>query len=128
MASFNLESNHSVQPILGVLYHVIHVRISSSDSKFPIKSSEEYLTVKDLGANVKPFDLRIARNQKEVDALFTIDAFSVFSGNVTIEFGYGGNVFTSFQDVDINTITTPLPPILIALPSIDADNAWLASL
>ena len=64
---------------------------------------------------------------------FTSDAFDVFSGNVTIGFGYYGSVdhvffMGEFENINIHSIIIPLNSLLREVNAPMGDNAWLKTI
>lgn len=108
------------------LYKMIEIRIILPNSKFEHRAVPLQLTVVDGFNKVRAFINQLSGNQKELMAYFTVDAFTGFAGNATIEFGYD-SLLDSIDNVDIQNIT-PLPAFLVDVPHQIADNAWLATL
>lgn len=128
MENFNISIDRVINTYDGEYFHMINVKVTIIKGKFPRRALPEYVSVTDGVHRVSSFMARVSDNEKELNASFTTDAFSVFSAPVNIEFGYGGEIMGVFENFDIHHNIVPLAPILSGVNVPDADNAWLQNI
>lgn len=106
----------------------IRVKITSDKRDFRHVAAKPYVRVLDVSTSVDAFRVEISGNQKEINALFTIDAFNSIATLNHISFGYGDKEIYLFENVDINnnisTLIAPFDGIVVPV----ADNYWLVNL
>jgi len=110
-----------------ILYLMIEIRVVLSDSKFEYRAIPIGLTVTDSVNSVNSFISIISGNQKELLTYFTVDAFTNFTNNSEIRFGYGSELIDVIGNVNIHDVL-PLLSILESIPHQIADNAWLQNI
>lgn len=128
MSTYIVTFTETVRLIQGGHFRMIAMTILSNTGKIPIRSGIEYVNISNGVIVVNPFHRIISPNQKGLIAYFTTDAFTIFTGNVDISFGFGDEVIDTISNIAINSIIEPLPPLLSSIIYQDADNQWLANL
>lgn len=125
MSTYSFQASHVINTFNGNLYHMINVRITIDQGKFPLLSLQVFVRVTQGTNTVYSWLTRVSGNQKELNASFTTDAFDAFTGNVDVEFGYGSEIMGVIEDVDINNVIISLDPLFSGTPAAMADNTWL---
>lgn len=125
MENFEILIERVINTFDGEYFHMVNIKVTIIHGKFPIRSAKLYVRVIDQTNTVSCFMSDISGNRKQINASFTTDAFEVFPGNVSIEFGYDDKPMGVFENFDINNNILPLDPIVAGIIVPDADNAWL---
>lgn len=128
MENFTIGIVQVINTFNNELFKMININVRIINGKFPIRALEEYVSVTDGNTRVSCFMANISGNQKEINASFTTNAFTIFSGNVNIEFGYGNEIMGVFENFDIHNNILPLNPIFADVNAPNADNAWLQNI
>lgn len=121
---YELNIDHALRVIRGSTCKLIHVQIKNKNGTFSHRALEEFIEVTNGNLVERPYQLRISFNQKELNALFAIDAFNAFTGNVQVRFGYLGEYYKFFDNVTITAINA-LSPDLATIPATQATKSWL---
>lgn len=108
----------------GGRYKVIAMGVINNYGKLRVGALYNRLRVTDGINSVYGFSVEVSGNEKEISAYFTVDAFTNFSADATIEILYGWEVVASIKNVNIHDIT-PLPAYLESAPYELLDNVWL---
>lgn len=111
----------------GNKYKVLRLKITIDPGKFAILSPKTYVTVGDGTNEVSDINNGISGDQKNIEAIFTTDAFGGFSASSTIKFGYDGERFNEITGFNPSAVVA-LSPYLASLTYIDLDSATYASL
>lgn len=111
----------------GSLYRMIGIKVTITDGKFPVRAPVESMRVTDGAQVVSAFLVSLSGNQKEMNGSFATDAFNIFSGEVSIQFGYGGEIYGVIEHVDPANIS-PFGTGLAGIIFPDADNNLIQSL
>ncbi|HZH86668.1 MAG TPA: hypothetical protein VFD77_05075 [Brumimicrobium sp.] len=128
MSDYSILIKETAADFNGGYYQVNSIIITNNINKFMISSRNPFVTVSDSNGFIDSFLVELSGNQKELIAFFTIDAFTIFTGNVSIVFGDGISSDGSFLNIDINSIIEPLDPLAASLNPLPGDNDWLNSL
>ncbi|MBK7129059.1 MAG: hypothetical protein IPM74_03640 [Crocinitomicaceae bacterium] len=128
MSGFIFTAARKVQLIDDTMYEVVQVNVKKVNGKFLLTSKDLFVRVFNINNNVTGFINQFSGNHKEIVAYFTTDAFDTINSNVTIEFGLHPLTIDKFENIDINSVITPLSPADASLGAPQADNAWLNSL
>jgi len=110
-----------------IAYKAIGVKVSLISSKFEHRALPYILTITNDSEEVNAFRCFLSGNQKEIISYFTVDAFTNFTNNASIQIRYLENDIFTIENVDIQNIP-PLPDFLSGVPYSIADNAWLQSI
>ncbi len=124
--SYTYKISEALTEINNELYKTIEIKIFSIDNKFTVMNTPFVLKVEDNVNEVFAFMAFTSGNEKELFTYFTVDAFTNFSTNSDIKFGYGTELMNIIGNVNIQDVI-PLPSILESIPHEIADNAWLQS-
>jgi hypothetical protein len=127
MSTYSLRASEVVAEYNETSYKMIDITITAEDGKFHVGALSHQVTASDGIHTTESFMASVSLNGKELHAYFTTDAFDQMSGPINFEFSYGSPIGT-IENVDVESILTPLPAFLAALGYPNADNAWLASL
>lgn len=125
--SYTYQATEIINDFEQNLYKMIEIRVLSSNDKFQHRAIPIWLSVEDNNNVANGFSFALSGNQKELIAYFTVDAFTGFSHNSSILFGYGTEVISGFGNFSPQNIP-PLPDFLASIPHSIADNAWLQTL
>lgn len=128
MSNFNLDATEVLQVFRGTEYRMIDLQITFVDGKFEHRAMPFMVAVSVDSQRVESFFTLVSPNGKVMHGYFTTDAFTVFTGNVDVSFGYLGQPIDGIANVSISAILVPLPTFLAAIGAPDADNAWLATI
>lgn len=128
MSTFSLDAAEVLQVFRGTEYRMIDLRITFVDGKFEHRAMPFTVAVSGGNERVESFFTLLSPDGKVMHGYFTTDAFTVFTGNVDVSFGYLGQPIGGIANVSISAILVPLPSFLAAIGAPDADNAWLATL
>jgi hypothetical protein len=126
MSTFRLDAAEVLQVFRGTEYRMIDLRITFEDGKFEHRAMPFKVAVRDESARVESFFALLSPDRKALHGYFTTDAFTIFTGNVDVPFGYLGQPVGVIANVSISPAA--LPPYLAAVGAPDADNDWLADI
>lgn len=110
------------------LYRNTEIQIEVDAGTFPFKAMPLMMTVTNGSTTIESFWVDMTGNQRGIIGFFTEDAFDSFTGLSEISFGYAGDVPEVIPNVDIAGEAMPRTPQEDAMTTLEADNAWLASL
>jgi hypothetical protein len=127
MNNYTYSINEMVGELNGSLYRMIGVKVRITDNKFPVRAPVESMSVTDGTKTISAFSVSLSGNQKEMTGSFATDAFNVFTGEVTIQFGYGNQVYGVIEHADPASIA-PFGSGLTGITFPDADNNLIQSL
>lgn len=129
MSNFSYDIMQTIEFFNGSPVQINIIKIIAVNAfVFSEQSSIPFVKVIDNSSSIDSFSSRITGNKKEIHGFFTTDSFSIFSGNVSLEFGFSNLVIDEFENIDINNGVSVLDPIYAGLSAPLGDNAWLASL
>lgn len=121
--SYTCQIREALKDYDDATFKMIEIRIINTDGKFQHRAFPISINV----GSVKSFITLISGNQKELIGYFTVDAFTGFSNNEIVIFGYVSEPIGSILGVNVLN-PTPLPPLFSGIPYQTATNAWLQSL
>jgi hypothetical protein len=107
---------------------MIDTTITDQDGRFYEAATPFEAIARDGSTTLHSFMAFLSPNGKELHAFFTTDAFGVFPGLFSLDFGYLGKVIGTIENVNISTQLIPLAPFYVAMALPNADNNWLATL
>jgi hypothetical protein len=125
MNNFSLNVALVIDTFNDELRKMINAKITRLDGLLAHRAPQEHVLATNGTITVPAFYAVVSQNQREINAFFTTDAFTVFSGPVNIEFGYGGEVLGVFENFDPTGDIDPLAPVFDGITAPDADNDWL---
>ena len=128
MDTFILDVAEVLQTFRSTEYRMIDLRITFTNGKFEHRAMRFTVVASDETHRVEAFFVLLSPDQKAMHGYFTTDAFTVFTGNVDVSFGYLGQPVGGIANVSISAVLVPLPSYLADLALPNANNAWLATL